>query len=358
MAKVGAETEAGTEPLDIIMISSKMRRSLLAGLLGRSIGAAGGALNREVGPWASGRMSDDLTFDRDFPAQAGDCTALSPLVRRVVAPNPGPFTFTGTCSYIVGRGRVAIVDPGPDLAEHVAALRAAVRGETVTHIVVSHTHRDHSPAARTLKAATGAPIVGCGKHRAARALAPGEGDRLEASGDTDHAPDHELREGEVLSGPGWTLQTVETPGHMANHLCFALAEESALFSADHVMAWSTSVVAPPSGSMRDYMGSLEKLARRDERVYWPGHGGPVRKPQPYVRALLAHRRQREAAILARLAAGDRTIARLVGSIYAGLAPALQGAAALSVLAHLEDLVSRGVVATDGPPALASEYRLT
>ncbi|HEY7385136.1 MAG TPA: MBL fold metallo-hydrolase [Beijerinckiaceae bacterium] len=301
-------------------------------------------------------MSDDLTFDRDFSAPAGECIALSPLVRRVVAPNPGPFTFTGTCSYVVGRGRVAVIDPGPDDAGHVAALLAAVRGETVTHIVVSHTHRDHSPAARALKAATGAPIVGCGAHRAARA--PSAGDRLEASGDVDHAPDEALREGEAVAGAGWTLQAVETPGHLANHLCFALPEENALFSADHVMAWSTSVVAPPAGSMRDYMASLEKLMRRGERIYWPGHGGPVRQPQPYVAALIAHRQRREAAILARLAAGDRTIAAMVPEIYEGLAPALHGAAALSVLAHLEDLVARGVVATDGPPALASAYRLT
>jgi glyoxylase-like metal-dependent hydrolase (beta-lactamase superfamily II) len=302
-------------------------------------------------------MSDDLTFDRNFSAPAGECIALTPLVRRVVAPNPGPFTFTGTCSYIVGRGQVAIIDPGPDLPEHVAALLAAVRGETVTHIVVSHTHRDHSPAARTLKAATGAPIVGCGAHRAARALGAGESDRLEASGDTGHAPDQELREGDAVAGPGWSLRALETPGHAANHLCFALGEESTLFSADHVMAWSTSVVAPPAGSMRDYMASLDKLAGRDERIYWPGHGGPVREPQPYVAALIGHRRRREAAILARLAAGDRTIAALVPAIYEGLAPALHGGAALSVLAHLEDLVARGVVAADGPPALMSEYRL-
>ncbi|HEX2727353.1 MAG TPA: MBL fold metallo-hydrolase, partial [Beijerinckiaceae bacterium] len=250
-------------------------------------------------------MSDDLVFDRDFSAPAGDCIALSPLMRRIVAPNPGPFTFTGTCSYVVGRGRVAIIDPGPDLAAHVAALLAAVRGESVTHIVVSHTHRDHSPAARALKAATGAPIVGCSRHRAARV--PGTGDRLEVSGDVEHAPDQELREGDAVTGPGWTLQALETPGHLANHLCFVLPEDNALFSADHVMAWSTSVVAPPGGSMRDYMAYLAKLTRRGERVYWPGHGGPVRDPQPYVAALIAHRRGREAAILARIAAGDRTI---------------------------------------------------
>jgi len=302
-------------------------------------------------------MSDDLAFDVDFSAPAEECVALSQLVRRVVAGNPGPFTFKGTCSYIVGCGQVAIVDPGPDLPAHVEALLAAVRHETVTHIVVSHTHRDHSPAARAVKAATGAPIVGCGPHRTARPLAGGELDRLEASGDIDYAPDLELKEGEAIAGPGWTLTALETPGHTANHLCFALPEEKALFSADHVMAWSTSVVAPPTGSMGDYMASLDKLKGRDEQVYWPGHGGPVRDPPRFVRALIHHRRQREASILARLAAGDRTISAIVTAIYRGLSPALLGAARLSVFAHLEDLVARGIVTADGPPTLDSDYRL-
>jgi glyoxylase-like metal-dependent hydrolase (beta-lactamase superfamily II) len=302
-------------------------------------------------------MSDELAFDLDFSPPVEGCATLSPLVRRIVAGNPSPFTFKGTCSYIVGRGRVAIIDPGPDLPAHVDALLAAARHETVTHIVVSHTHRDHSPAARALRAATGAPIVGCGPHRAARALAGGEVDRLEASGDTDHMPDAELREGDTVAGPGWTLQAVETPGHLANHLCFALPEDNALFSADHVMAWSTSVVAPPAGSMGAYMTSLDKLRGRPETIYWPGHGGPVRDPQRYVRALIHHRRQREAAILARLKAGDRTIPTIVAAVYRGLSPALAGAAGLSVFAHLEDLVARGIVVTDGPPALEGDYRL-
>ena len=302
-------------------------------------------------------MADDLTFDTRPPARSGECLQVSPLVRRSVAGNPGPITFTGTCSYIVGRGQVAILDPGPDIPEHVVALLAAVRGETVTHVLVSHTHRDHSPAARPIQAATGAAVVGCGPHRKARPLELGEVNHLEGSADRDYRPDQELCEGESVEGPGWRLTAVETPGHTANHLCFALAVEQALFSADHVMAWATPFIGPPDGSMRDYMASLEKLRGRAETIYWPGHGGPVREPQRLVRALINHRRQREASILGRLAAGDRTVAAIVPTIYQGLAPAVVGLAGFSVFAHLEDLVSRGIVATEGPPTLDAEYRL-
>lgn len=300
---------------------------------------------------------DDLVLETAFADRAGECLAVSPLVRRIVAPNPGPFTFKGTCTYLVGRGEVAVIDPGPDSAEHLAAILGAIGGETVSHIVVTHTHRDHSPAARALKAATGAPIVGCGPHGAARARVTGGGPALDSSGDREHRPDRELAEGEEVAGPGWTLRTVPTPGHTSNHLAFALPQENALFSGDHVMAWSTTVVAPPDGAMGDYMASLEKLKARQEAVYWPGHGGPVRDPPRFVRALIHHRRLREAAILARLEAGDRTIGAMVPVIYKGLAEALRGAAALSVLAHVEDLVARGLVATDGPPTLEAEYRL-
>jgi glyoxylase-like metal-dependent hydrolase (beta-lactamase superfamily II) len=303
-------------------------------------------------------MSDDLTFDAQPPAKAGECMRVSPLVRRIIANNPGPITFTGTCSYIVGSGQVAVIDPGPDLPEHIDALLAAVQGETVTHILVTHTHKDHSPAARAIKAATGARLVGCSPHRSARALFDGEVNLLETSSDRDYAPDQELAEGDRIEGTGWSLEALATPGHMANHLAFALQEEAALFSGDHVMAWSTTVVAPPDGSMSDFMASLDKLRGRDETVYWPGHGGPVREPQRFVRALAHHRRQREASILNRLAAGDRTIPAIVAAIYQGLKPALIGAAGLSVFAHLEDLVAKGLVRTDGAPSLDGEYRLT
>jgi glyoxylase-like metal-dependent hydrolase (beta-lactamase superfamily II) len=301
-------------------------------------------------------MADDIPFDRSFDDPPGQLREVSPLIRRMVAGNSGPFTFTGTCTYVVGRGEVAVLDPGPDDPGHVERLLASLAGERVSHIVVTHTHRDHSPASRALQAATGAPIVGCAPHTASRPLAAGESNRLDASADRDYAPDRITAEGDAIRGPGWTLTAVETPGHTANHLAFGLAEEGALFSGDHVMAWSTTIVAPPDGAMGDYMASLAKLQARDDRVYWPGHGGPVVNPSRFVRALVHHRRQREASILDRVAAGDGLIAEIVPKLYEGLAPALHGAAALSVFAHLEDLARRGVVATEGPPSLAGRYR--
>jgi glyoxylase-like metal-dependent hydrolase (beta-lactamase superfamily II) len=280
------------------------------------------------------------------------------LIRRRICPNGSPFTASGTCSYIIGTGAVAVIDPGPGDASHIAGLLEATMGERISAIVVTHTHRDHSPGARMLQARTGAPIVGCGPHRAARELAEGEYPHLDASADREHRPDRQMAEGDTVSGPGWTLVAVETPGHTMNHLAFALPEENALFSGDHVMAWSTTIVAPPDGSMRAYLASLDKLRDRPEAVYWPGHGGPVRDPRRFVRGLAAHRRQRETAIRARLAAGDGDIRSIVAAIYQGLAPALRGAAALSVFAHLEDLVERDIVATDGPPRLEGTYTLS
>ena len=293
-------------------------------------------------------------FDGAAPAN-GETVSLSPLVRRRICPNASPFTASGTCSYIVGRGEVAVIDAGPADAAHVEALVAAIAGERLAAIVVTHTHRDHSPGARLLQAATGAPIVGCGPHRAARVLGTGEFPHLDASADRDHAPDRQMAQGDTLSGPGWTLEALETPGHTMNHLAFVLPEEAALFSGDHVMAWSTTIVAPPDGAMRAYMASLDALRDRNETIYWPGHGGPVRDPRRFVRGLSAHRRQRENAIRARIEDGDRDIRAIVGVIYQGLSPSLQGAAALSVFAHLEDLVERGLVVSDGPPRLDGVY---
>jgi glyoxylase-like metal-dependent hydrolase (beta-lactamase superfamily II) len=302
-------------------------------------------------------MSDDIPFDRTFELAPGKAEEVVPGVRRLLCNNPSPFTYKGTVSYIIGRGRVAIVDPGPDDAVHVAALLDAVRGETVTHIFVTHTHRDHSPAVPRIKAATGATVLAEGPHRAARALNVGEAPRLEASNDTDFRPDRALADGEVVTGAGWSIEAVTTPGHTANHMAFAFKEADLLFSGDHVMAWSTPVVAPPDGSMSDYMASLDKLARRSEPVYLPGHGGAVRNAPRFVRHYIEHRKGREASILRRLGKGAADIPTLVRAIYIGLDPRLVPAAGRSVLAHLEDLTARGVVATDGPPSIEGVYRL-
>lgn len=302
-------------------------------------------------------MSDDIPFDKRFELAPGRVEEFAPGVRRLLAGNPSPFTFTGTVSYIVGEGQVAIIDPGPLDEAHIGALLAAVRGETVTHILVTHTHRDHSPAVPHIKAATGALVLAEGPHRPARTLNVGEAPRLDASNDMEFRPDRTLADGEVVASAGWTIEAVTTPGHTANHMAFAFKEANVLFSGDHVMAWATPVVAPPDGAMSDYMASLQKLARRSEPVYLPGHGGAVREAPRFVQHYVRHRQAREASILHRLAKGEADIPTLVRSIYIGLDPRLVKAAGLSVLAHLEDLVARGLVATNGQPSIDGRYRL-
>ncbi len=302
-------------------------------------------------------MNDDIPYNKKFDLLPGRVAEVAPHVRAVVANNPGPFTFKGTVSYIIGRGKVAILDPGPGDDAHIAALLDAVRGETVTHIFVTHTHRDHSPAAPKVKAATGATVYAEGPHRPARPLNIGEAARLDASADLDFRPDIALADGDVVVGEGFTIEAVTTPGHTANHMAYAFKEADLLFSGDHVMAWSTSIVAPPDGAMSDYMASLAKLARRNEPDYLPGHGGIVREAPHFVQHYIRHRHGREASILRRLGRGAADIPTLVRAIYIGLDPRLSGAAALSVLAHLEDLVSRGLVATDGTPSIGGIYRL-
>ncbi|MDR3463648.1 MAG: MBL fold metallo-hydrolase [Beijerinckiaceae bacterium] len=302
-------------------------------------------------------MSDDssLRFNLAFADPAGRLTRLSPLVRRLVAPNPGPMTFTGTCTYVIGHGKVAVIDPGPALPDHIDALLRGLDGERVTQILVTHTHRDHSPGARLLQEATDAPIIGCAPHWNARAPSPDEEANLQSGNDLDHRPDRVMADGEIAQGQDFTLEAVATPGHTMNHLAFALPEENTLFSGDHVMAWSTSVIVPPSGSMGAYLESLEKLRGRAETIYWPGHGGPVDDPQRFLRGLLQHRRQREAAILARLRAGDDAAETITAVLYAGLDPRLLRAASLSVLAHLEDLAERGEVVVTGPPGRTARF---
>ena len=293
----------------------------------------------------SARLQD--LYDTDHSPAYGEAVQVAPLVQRVTAPNPSPFTFTGSGTYIVGRRRVAVIDPGPDDAGHVAALLRALAGRTVTHICVTHTHSDHSPASRPLAAATGAPILGFGPHPpadAADTAAPAG----EEPGDWDFVPDAALAHGDVVAGDGWTLECLHTPGHISNHLCFALAEERAVLTGDHVMGWSSTIIPPPDGNLGDYLRSLEVLIGRGERdqVYWPTHGPPIAAPLQYARALLAHRHRRTEQILACLRDGPATIPALVARMYTDTPAVLHPAAERSVLAHLIHLTEQGRVGAE------------
>ena len=261
---------------------------------------------------------------------------LAPGIARLLAHNPSPFTYYGTQTYLAGEDAVVVIDPGPDLPEHVAAIVDAVGGRELVAIACTHTHRDHSPASRALQAATGAPIIGC-----APLALESVGPRADASFDFDYLPDRVLADGEAIEIGGEMLVAVATPGHTSNHLCFAY--RGALFTGDHVMGWSTTVVVPPDGDMGDYMLSLDKLRRRDDAVYYPAHGPAVTNPQQLVRGMIGHRMQRERQILKRLGAGDRTIPEIVAAAYPGLDLRLVPAAGGSVLAHLRDLERRGMV---------------
>jgi len=287
----------------------------------------------------------------------GEAVRLSPLVRRIVADNPGPFTYTGSGSYIVGRGTVAVIDPGPADERHIEALIRATAGERIARILVTHTHSDHSGGAAMLAAETGAPTAGFGPHGAAADERAEPGGPVEEGADRDFVPDCSLADGERIAGPGWTLAAVHTPGHTANHLCFALPQENALFTGDHVMGWSTTVIAPPDGDMSAYLDSLARVRDRGDAVLWPTHGPPIPHPRGYVEGLIAHRLAREAAILGCL---DRTACRIpeiVNALYADVPRELHPAAARSVHAHLIRLVTQGRAICDGPPSLDSVYLL-
>ena len=298
-----------------------------------------------------------IPFVRAFDFAYGSRDQVSPLIQRVIADNPGPFTFTGTGTYIVGRSEpgaeVAVIDPGPMDEAHLAALMAGVAGRRVSHVLVTHTHRDHAPLARPFAAATEATILA--------ALPPARethaSGALDEDDDADFAPDVVLAGGEMIEGDGWTIEALFTPGHASNHMAFALLEENALFCGDHVMGWSTTVVAPPDGNMRQYMASLDAVIARDFDVLWPTHGAPVTQVRPFLEAYRAHRMEREAQVVQRLAAGDRTVAEMAPTLYATVDQRLWPAASLSVLAHLIKLVEDGVAISDGAPALTTRFKL-
>ena len=298
-----------------------------------------------------------IPFVRDIDVAYGRRDQVSPLIQRVIAENPGPFTFTGTGTYIVGRDEpgagVAVIDPGPADDAHLSALLAAVEGRRVTHVLVTHTHRDHSPLARPFAEATGAPILAA---RPPAQVTHASGP-LEEDEDDDFAPDVILTGGEMIAGDGWTIEALFTPGHASNHLAFVLREENALFSGDHVMGWSTTVIAPPDGDMADYMDSLDAVIARDFTTLWPTHGAPVTNPEPFLLAYRAHRLAREEQVLERLAAGDRQIADMIPVLYAAVDQRLWPAASLSVLAHLGKLVRDGRVAAEPAPSLDAIWTL-
>ena len=302
----------------------------------------------------------------------GEAVRLTPRITRLVAENPSKFTYHGTGTYLVGEGRqVAVIDPGPRLDSHRDALAAALRGREVIAICITHCHADHSPLAAWLSAETGAPTIGFGPHprlddpdadEPITVDAPSAGEAVEAVEETtdyDFEPHHRVVDGELaVVGPGFTLRAVHTPGHTSNHLCFALEEDDALFTGDHVMGWSTTVIAPPDGDMAAYFDSLRRVMTRDDRVLWPTHGAPVTDPGPYLEAFLAHRLEREAQVLAAVRSGRTEVAEMVKLLYADVREELHKAAGRSVLAHLLKLVADGAVATDdgGRPSLKARYR--
>ena len=296
-----------------------------------------------------------IPYVRDIDIRYGACDQVSPLIRRVTANNPGPFTFKGTGTYIVGRGEVAVIDPGPDDPEHLAAILKAVAGERVVAIPITHHHADHSPLAAALKAATGATIYGCAvaHHHETDADAP----RMEAGHDMAFTPDVSLCGGGTISGPGWTLEAIPTPGHTSNHLCYALPQENALFSGDHIMGWSTTVISSPDGDMTAYLDSLAKIRARDFQTLWPTHGPPILQVRPFIEAYEAHRRERMDQITLALANGPATIRELVPKLYADVDPRLHPAAAHSMLAAIIHMERGGEIEASGPPGLDPTYRL-
>jgi glyoxylase-like metal-dependent hydrolase (beta-lactamase superfamily II) len=299
-------------------------------------------------------MAVKIPFVRDMAFDYGVPQQVSPLIRRIVANNPGAFTFMGTGVYVIGHGEVAVIDPGPDDKAHVDGLIATLAGERVTHIFVTHGHMDHSPAARPLATATGATIYACGEP-----VIPSESEvRMEAGDDLSFRPDVEVEDGQVFKGKGWTIEAVSTPGHTSHHTAYALKEENALFPGDHIMGWSTTVISPPDGDMNDYFASLVKVRDRNYDTLWPTHGPPIKgNVREFVQAYIDHRIAREEQILEQLRLGRKTIREMVPVMYADVDKKLHPAACHSVLAHMMRLVKTGRVACMDAPCIDSIYAL-
>lgn len=302
-------------------------------------------------------MTTKIPFTFEFDYQYGAIQQLSPTIRRIIAHNPSPFTFRGTGTYIIGQGKVAVIDPGPLREDHLKALTEALKGETVTHILITHTHNDHSPAAKPFKEITGAPTYGYGPHGSGKHGSAKEGDPMEAGADRDFVPDHEVRHGQIIKGDGWTIECVYTPGHTSNHMCYQLAEEKALFTGDHVMGWSTSVIGPPDGDMTSYMESLAILLERDDEIYWPTHGTCIKDTKAYVQSFIDHRVERENQILACMKQGISQIEKMVPVIYTETDENMYPAAARSVLAAIYRLTDSGKVKCEGKPSIKADFTL-
>jgi len=304
-------------------------------------------------------MSNNLGLTQKFDPQYGTAVEINSGVRRIVANNPGPMTFKGTGTFLIGNNQLAVIDPGPDDDEHLEALIKAIGPATLTHILITHTHHDHSPLAARLKQITGAETYGVGPHgvRKTDYTSNVESLGLEGSGDMGFVPDHVIGHGDIIDGPDFNFECVFTPGHSANHMAFALERHKALFVGDLVMGWSTSVVAPPDGNMAEYMASLRLVRKRDDLTYWPTHGAPIDAPQRVVKGYITHRQMRENAIEKTLAAGPHKIIDVVLKIYKGLDTKLHGAASLSVLAHMEHLHAHDKIEIDGPLSLDATYCL-
>ena len=299
-------------------------------------------------------MGVEIPFRRELRFEYGEVAELSTNIRRVIANNPGPFTLYGTGTYILGRGNVAVIDPGPPDPAHIEAIVAATQGERITHVLVTHTHMDHSPGCRLLREATDAPTYGYGPHGAGKIE---QGVPVEEGGDMDFAPDVKVADGDVIQGDGWSVECVYTPGHTSNHICYQLRQERALFTGDHVMGWSTSIVSPPDGDMKSYMASLRRMLDRNDSVYWPTHGPAIRRPKPHVEAFIAHRLEREAEIRACLARGIERIREMVPIMYTELPEFMYPAAARSVFAAMLYMVERGEARCEGDVSLDAVYSL-